>query len=170
MRKEGLSANEAHFKVPLRFNKFDMRDYLWNVYNVEVTRVRSMVKALPLQRKPNQQNSTYRPLPEKRMIVQLAKPFPWPQLPQDLEPWNKTLYMQRDEHMDQHYEESSQLQQGKIPLKSMKPATEERKKLASLAEKMLSGEVEWKNDVVLDPKWDTLQRKQKAPQSNTEER
>ena len=47
-------------------------------------------------------------------------------------------------------------QKSQIPLKSKQPVSKERKQLAELARKMVSGEVKWTNDIVLDPKWDAI--------------
>jgi large subunit ribosomal protein L23 len=151
-----LPPNEANFKVPLRFNKFDLRDYLWNVYGVEVTKVRSLVQQQPLKRRSPGSRSMYRPKPLKFMTVELAKPFQWPELPVDKEPWSNELWQQREKMVEQRTEDQMNQMKSRIPLISKRPLSPERKKLAELADKMRSGEVEWKNDVELDPKWDKI--------------
>lgn len=153
--------------MPLRFTKLDLRDYLWNLYNVEVRKVRSYVKQQPLARRNAYSNSWYRPLPLKIMTVELAKPFQWPDLPTDLEPWSNELWKARAEHEEKRSEEEVDMQQFKIPLQSQQPLSKERKDLASLAKKMLSGEVKWKNDVVLDPRWDRLLAENCQPPAGT---
>lgn len=90
------------------------------------------------------------------MTVELAKPFQWPEAPEDLEPWNHDLWKRREEQIDKRNDEQVEQQKFNIPLKSAEPKSKERKELASLAQKMLSGQVKWTNDVVLDPKWDRL--------------
>ncbi|KAK7397954.1 mitochondrial 54S ribosomal protein YmL41 [Neonectria punicea] len=162
LRKEHLPPNEACFKVPLRFTKFDLRDYLWNLYNVEVTKVRSFVKQQPLTQRNSHSRSWYRPQPLKIMNVELAKPFQWPEIPENKEPWSNQLWKMREELMDTRNEEHIQRQRFQIPLKSKEPASKEREQLADLAKKMLSGEVKWSNDVSLDPKWDKLLEKKNA--------
>ncbi|KAK7427433.1 mitochondrial 54S ribosomal protein YmL41 [Neonectria magnoliae] len=162
LRKEHLPPNEACFKVPLRFTKFDLRDYLWNLYNVEVTKVRSFVKQQPLTQRNSHSRSWYRPQPLKIMNVELAKPFQWPEIPDNKEPWSNQLWKMREELMDTRNEEHIQQQRFQIPLKSKEPASKEREQLADLAKKMLSGEVKWSNDVPLDPKWDKLLEKKNA--------
>ncbi|KAG6024278.1 hypothetical protein E4U41_001823 [Claviceps citrina] len=156
LRKDHLPPNEACFQVPLRFTKFDLRDYLWNLYNVEVTKVRSYVKQQPLTQRDMHSRSWYRPQPLKVMTVELAKPFQWPELPTDLEPWSHSLWKRREEAAEKRQEAQVNEQKFVLPMKSREPLSKERKALASLASKMAAGEVKWSNDVVLDPRWDAL--------------
>ncbi|KAF7544222.1 hypothetical protein G7046_g9830 [Stylonectria norvegica] len=156
LRKEHLPPNEACFKVPIRFTKFDLRDYLWNLYNVECTKVRSYVKQQPLTQRNSYSRSWYRPQGLKIMTVELAKPFQWPDLPDDKQPWSNQLWQMREDMMEKRNEEHIHRQHFQLPLKSKEPLTKERKELAELAKQMLSGEVPWKNEVVLDPKWEKL--------------
>lgn len=156
LRKDYLPPNEACFQVPLRFTKFDLRDYLWNLYNVEVTKVRAYVKQLPLRQRDSHSRSWYRPQPLKMMTVELAKPFQWPELPTNLEPWSHELWKMREAVVEKRNEEQMGQYEMQVPMKSREPLSKERKELASLAEKMVAGEIKWSNDVVLDPKWDTL--------------
>ncbi|KOS22851.1 54S ribosomal protein L23 [Escovopsis weberi] len=163
LRKEHLPPNEACFQVPLRFTKFDLRDYLWNLYGVEVTKVRSYVKQQPLMQRNDHSRSWYRPQPLKVMTVELAQPFQWPEVPEDLAPWSKELWDMRKESQEEQNEQQVQMQKGQIPLISRLAQSKQRKELASLAGQMLRGEVEWTNNVVLDPKWDKiLEKKAKA--------
>ncbi|KAG5937676.1 hypothetical protein E4U60_001780 [Claviceps pazoutovae] len=163
LRKDYLPPHEACFQVPLTFTKFDLRDYLWNVYNVEVTKVRSYVKELPLsQRHPNTRSS-YRPLSLKVMTVELAKPFQWPEAPTDLEPWYNELWKTREKMMNKLEAEQKLKHESKIPLISKKPYSKERKSLADLAKKIQSGEIKWSNGLELDPRWDTLLAKEGKP-------
>lgn len=142
--------------MPLRFTKFDLRDYLWNLYNVEVRKVRAYVKQQPISRRPFMLQSYYRPQSIKIMNVELAKPFQWPEVPTNREPWSHDLWKMREERKDENKEESYNKNRFKMALISQKPLSEERQQLASLAKQMLSGEMKWKNDLVLDPKWDML--------------
>jgi large subunit ribosomal protein L23 len=142
--------------VPLRWTKFDLRDYLWNLYDVEVKKVRSYVKEMPLARRPGAAQGWYRPQSKKIMTVELAKPFQWPEMPTDLEPWNKELFDRREEKMDEQRKLQKERHDMTLPMKSRQPLTETRKELAKLAQKMVAGEVEWRNDVTLDPKWDKI--------------
>ncbi|KAH6895779.1 hypothetical protein B0T10DRAFT_456027 [Thelonectria olida] len=164
LRKEHLPPNEACFKVPIRFTKFDLRDYLWNLYNVEVTKVRSYVKQQPLTQRNSHSRSWYRPQPLKIMTVELAKPFQWPEVPTDKEPWSNRLWTMREELMGKRNDEHIQRQRYEIPLKSKQEPTKERQQLSDLAKQMLSGEVKWTNDVNLDPKWDSIVEEQRKAQ------
>ncbi|KAG5954296.1 hypothetical protein E4U58_000111 [Claviceps cyperi] len=163
LRKDYLPPHEACFQVPLSFTKFDLRDYLWNVYNVEVTKVRSYVKELPLTQRHSNTRSSYRPLSLKVMTVELVKPFQWPELPNDLEPWYNELWNQREKRIEKLEAEQILRHKYKIPLISRMPYSKERKSLADLAKKMQSGEVKWSNDLELDPRWDTLLAKEGKP-------
>ncbi|QUC17317.1 uncharacterized protein UV8b_01558 [Ustilaginoidea virens] len=162
LRKEHLPPNEACFQVPLRFTKLDLRDYLWNLYNVEVTKVRAYVKQQPLTQRDSHSRSWYRPQSQKIMTVELAKPFQWPDLPTDLEPWSHELWTMREGLNEKRREQQANKSEFKIPLKSAEPLSRERRELAALAKKMVEGEVKWSNDVVLDPKWDALLAKEGA--------
>ncbi|TQW00762.1 hypothetical protein V2A60_001811 [Cordyceps javanica] len=156
LRKEHLPPNEACFQVPLTFTKFDLRDYLWNLYNVEVKKVRSYVKGRPLAERPNRPGSTYRPQALKIMTVELAQPFQWPAVPDNLEPWNHELFEMREKTFEQRREEQYNAANRIIPMASRQPRSEDRKKLASLAKDLLSGKKKWSNQVQLDSKWDAI--------------
>ena len=142
--------------MPLRFTKFDLRDYLWNVYNVEVTKVRSYVKQQPLTQRDSHSRSWYRPQPLKIMMVELAKAFQWPELPASKESWNHELWKMREETMEKRNDEQMDQQQFRIPLKSAQPPSKDRKELADLAAQMVRGDVKWDNGVALDPKWEKV--------------
>jgi large subunit ribosomal protein L23 len=107
------------------------------------------------------------------MTVELAKPFQWPELPKNLEPWNNELWKQREEMMEKRNDEQINQHKFKIPLKSQEPLSKERKDLSDLAKQMLAGEVKWSNNVVLDPKWDAVLARAKegeaAPETTKKE-
>jgi large subunit ribosomal protein L23 len=100
----------------------------------------------------------------KIMTVELAKPFQWPEVPADKEPWSNRLWSMREELMTKRNDEHIQRQRYEIPLKSKQEPTKERQQLADLAKQMLSGEVKWSNDVNLDPKWDSVVEEQRKAQ------
>jgi large subunit ribosomal protein L23 len=103
------------------------------------------------------------------MTVELAKPFQWPDLPEDLTPWSNQLWKMREDLMEKRNDEHLQQQRFKIPLKSKAPVSKERQELAELAKKLMSGEEKWTNDVVLDPKWEKiLGNEQKAVEPTKE--
>ncbi|KAI0022693.1 hypothetical protein F4780DRAFT_777448 [Xylariomycetidae sp. FL0641] len=72
--------NFAVFKVPLSFNKLDIRDYLLHMYKVPVLAVRSALRyRKPYFHKPSKK--TKQPPPSKRMIVEMTQPFVMPPRP-----------------------------------------------------------------------------------------
>ena len=92
----------------------------------------------------------------KIMTVELAKPFSWPELPEDKGPWSNQLWSMREELMEKRNKEHIQRQRFELPMRSKEPLSKERQQLADLAKQIASGEVKWENDVVLDPKWEKI--------------
>ncbi|KAH6635311.1 hypothetical protein B0J18DRAFT_360336 [Chaetomium sp. MPI-SDFR-AT-0129] len=131
--------NLATFVVPLQFNKLDMRDYLWHVYNVEVTAVRSFVNQFGPRQKHGHTGRTFRPRSGKMMIAELVKPFVWPELPEekDLEDFDigmhQRLSKNRKKSMDQ------QMNPGVIPLRTQTEIPADRRALRAEAEEILRG-------------------------------
>ncbi|OAA55343.1 mitochondrial ribosomal protein [Niveomyces insectorum RCEF 264] len=100
-----LSPQFATFQVPLRFNKLDLRDYLFHAYGVPVRAVRAWITPQRPRRRyggdvnpsgdaadPDNAPYTkdivrfgrgqwYRPQPIKRMMVELLEPFVYPAPP-----------------------------------------------------------------------------------------
>ena len=151
LRRPDHPAHWATFQVPLRFNKFDIRDYLWNLYGVESTRVRSWVKHAALEREGSR---TFRPPMTKIMTVEMTKPFAWPEEPEDKEPWHNKLYQERRKGQDDKWQVQSEASRGKLrsPAQEGK-MSKARKQLREHAEAFITGEKEWKTDAKLDDKW-----------------
>jgi large subunit ribosomal protein L23 len=88
IRTPFLPPRYASFYVPLNFNKLDMRDYMQRVYNVEVLHVRSYVEQQKVTRDRQDGAPGYgplrRPKSKKRMTIEMAEPFVWPEVPKDL--------------------------------------------------------------------------------------
>ncbi|KAL8642087.1 MAG: hypothetical protein Q9228_001197 [Teloschistes exilis] len=91
--------NYATFIVPLNTNKFDIKDYLYQLYGVEVISVRSYIKQAKVrQDKPSARlpkpNRWYRPRATKRMTIEMpaSAPFVWPSPPEDFKPWDKDMH------------------------------------------------------------------------------
>ncbi|KAK2731231.1 54S ribosomal protein L23, mitochondrial protein 1 [Colletotrichum kahawae] len=173
IRKDRVPANWATFHVPLTFTKFDIRDYLWNIYNVKTTGVRSWVDSSKAVRKPR--GGYYRPPPKKFMMVQLVKPFVWPKPPTDLEPWNKKLWQARTDSATEHFKAQAKIQAGRLPYPSEQGRdSTPRKRLAAQAEALLSGEKQWVEPDNLDSKWDKIaeaakrEREARAKKANIE--
>ncbi|OLY85466.1 54S ribosomal protein L23, mitochondrial [Smittium mucronatum] len=80
VRDPKLAPNQAAFKVPLHVNKFDIKDYLTNLYKVTVTDVRTVV--LPGRPKVDAR-SGLKILDKrtKKAIVTLSEDFVYPPPP-----------------------------------------------------------------------------------------
>ncbi|GKT59286.1 ribosomal protein L23 [Colletotrichum tofieldiae] len=166
IRKDRAPPNWATFNVPLTFTKFDLRDYLWNLYGVEVTAVRSWVKQSPIERK-GASSGYFRPQSQKFMTVQMTKAFVWPSPPEDLEPWNKKLWDAREATSQKQYREDVARQLGRLAYPSKDKESAERKKLRREASKMMEGKKEFKNDVELDSKWDQIVKASKGKRKSS---
>lgn len=148
--------------MPLKWNKFDMRDYLWNLYGVDTVKVRSWLKQKPVTRKGSGAGAYYRPNPDKYMTVELTSPFVWPKPPQDLEPWNNELWKTRQELTEAREEEQEMRSRGELPYPSKQPMDGKRRQLREEAQALLKGEKEWKGHEDLDSKWDHIVKAAKA--------
>ncbi|KAK1966196.1 ribosomal protein L23 [Colletotrichum sublineola] len=166
IRKDRTPPNWATFNVPLTFTKFDLRDYLWNLYGVEVTAVRSWVKQSPIERK-SASAGYYRPQSQKFMTVQMTKAFVWPSPPENLEPWNKKLWEAREASSQKQYRQDVARQLGKLPYPSKEKESGERKNLRREAAKLMEGKKEFKNDVQLDSKWDQIVKASKGKRTSS---
>ncbi|CCG82655.1 Predicted protein [Taphrina deformans PYCC 5710] len=86
-----LPPNQAMFHVPLNTNKFDVRDYLYNLYGLVTTNVKVMIQQAELQRGTSAQRRANlhmrvrlpwkRPQSSKRVIVTMTSPFKYPDPP-----------------------------------------------------------------------------------------
>jgi len=152
--KPGQPANHALFAVPLKWNKFDLRDYLYHAYGVEVRGVRSFIN----QKMPERKNGVgkfYRPQPEKRMVAELVKPFVWPKvLPEDeRERFDYTQFKNfkgaEDKRIAQHERHIS----GKIPLRTEQPIPEDMKGLRKQVAEIMADPESWQTKGVKGSKW-----------------
>jgi large subunit ribosomal protein L23 len=102
LRTKDLPPTFARFRVPLNWNKLDLKDYLYHAYGVEALHVTSSVKLSPiLENKPSDTmkrgRKWYRPISKKFMTIRMDKAFVWPDEPEDFSPWDKKAFMaQRD--------------------------------------------------------------------------
>lgn len=137
--------NLATFVVPLEFNKLDLRDYLWNVYNVEVTGVRSFVN----QRRHEQRHGDFgnwrRPKSQKMMIAELAKPFVWPKPPAEeaREGFDYETYKAQQRAQKDHDAVLEMRTAGGLPLPSQQRIRRDRQAIKERESKFLSGEETW---------------------------
>ncbi|KAK7203002.1 hypothetical protein BZA70DRAFT_284537 [Myxozyma melibiosi] len=79
----------ARFRVPSNFNKFDLRDYLHNVYGLTVKKVYSSLTV-------NRFSLTM----QKLMTVEMDQPFMYPEMP-DLSPWKVDANRETERFMDE---------------------------------------------------------------------
>ncbi|KAI0548541.1 hypothetical protein F4679DRAFT_585339 [Xylaria curta] len=142
----------ATFKVPLTFNKFDIRDYLFHAYNTPVLAVRSQVR----QRRDIMKHISgrkFRAPPIKTMTVQLAQPFVWPSMPADTTPWNKSSDTKaKNIELDNRRVGVRIQKNGQMPLRDERKEPLNRKNLRMEAERLLK-EGGWTNKRELDPKF-----------------
>ncbi|KIW06687.1 uncharacterized protein PV09_02392 [Verruconis gallopava] len=151
MIKSALPPNYARFIVPLSFNKLDLRDYLFHVYNVRTLHIRSAI----IQGKAfkNEHQRLVRGPATKYMTAQLLEPFVWPE-----EPWVKQGIAEEDwdgfqRGMQEASEEAERGDETVINYDrtlrrirdKMKPKREHREKLEEQARRLLSGEEKWQS-------------------------
>ncbi|ESZ93849.1 hypothetical protein SBOR_5790 [Sclerotinia borealis F-4128] len=142
LRTPTLPPSFASFIVPLNLNKLDLRDYLWNLYGIEVRGVRSYIQAQKLRegkegQKVPSPRQWFRPRSIKRMMVEMERPFVWPEEPKDFSDWDQEKVKARQE-----YEE--ELQRSTYPDAKQKP-TNERISIAEQARAILQGKEKWKS-------------------------
>jgi Ribosomal protein L23 len=93
IRTPSLPPKYASFWVPLWFNKLDFKNYLKNVYNVDVLHIRSFVKQQKVEQEERQtldgiiRGRFSRPPAKKKMTVELVDPFVYPDEEKDLSPY-----------------------------------------------------------------------------------
>ncbi|KAJ5893551.1 54S ribosomal protein [Penicillium taxi] len=148
VRTPHLSANYAQFRVPLNFNKLDMRDYLQNLYGVSVIEVRSFIQQQPITRMTRDGRNLgpwRRPQSQKRMTVQLKEPFVWPEEPKDTSKWEKDSW-------DATEKIQSQIMKKNTPKghSAEEPDHKVRKAFEEQAKKLRENKETWK------PTWKTL--------------
>ncbi|KAL6719307.1 mitochondrial 54S ribosomal protein YmL41 [Lecanora helva] len=136
--------NMASFLTPLSLNKLDLKDYLYNLYNVEALRIRSYI-AHGRTLRDQRTGQMYRERPVKKMTIEMAQGdnFVWPDPPEDLAPWEKGMQdaMKRDrEEMEEGRGRRSG--QGRVVLGEM--GERERGGLRERARALLEGRVKWR--------------------------
>lgn len=72
---------QAKFLVPRNFNKMDLRDYLWHVYGLRALNVTVQLLHARFTRGMDD-HARYRGPQYKKMTIDMAEPFIWPELPQ----------------------------------------------------------------------------------------
>ncbi|PWY84916.1 ribosomal protein L23 family protein [Aspergillus heteromorphus CBS 117.55] len=147
IRTPFLPPRYAAFYVPLNFNKLDIRDYLQRLYGVGVLRVRSFVEQQKVTRLRPLGKYGYgrlrRPESKKKMTVELKNPFVWPEVPKELDAWEKDQFFKAAKYQEK-------LQDGQKPDAATKRDEDGEAAMAAEAKKLLSGEKTWR------PTWQAL--------------
>ncbi|KAL2070219.1 hypothetical protein VTL71DRAFT_13245 [Oculimacula yallundae] len=143
----------ASFIVPLNINKLDLRDYLWHAYGVQVRGVRSYIQQQKVrQDKPGvtrvSPRKWYRPRAIKKMLVEMEKPFVWPETPKTFEKWDKKTY---DEAQKGQQSDAETVQ----PDFREKP-TRERKSIAEQAKQLIKGKASWRPNNPEEAEWEDV--------------
>ncbi|KAK0636947.1 hypothetical protein B0T17DRAFT_651622 [Bombardia bombarda] len=130
-------ANLATFVVPLKFNKLDLRDYLFHAYGVRVNA------------RKNERGKWYRPQSQKMMIAELVEPFAWPEAPGPNDPALKAFDNETFQKVKQTRDDNAVLRahwaRGDIPLRNTAKQTAVRKDLKRQAAALAAGEETWGN-------------------------
>ncbi|CAD1810254.1 Ribosomal protein L23 family protein [Candida parapsilosis] len=72
---------QAKFLVPKSMNKMDLRDYLWNIYGLRALNI--TVQLQPAKWTRNISDLARHRVPQlKKMTIDMAEPFIWPEVPQ----------------------------------------------------------------------------------------
>jgi large subunit ribosomal protein L23 len=167
--KPNIGPEYATFHVPLRFTKFDLRDYLWHLYGVDTLKVHSWVKALPARRKWEKAGDKdgigpwVTPKPHKFMMAHLAAPFIFPEPPTDKEPFDHAIAENARREREARDKTIKMLSdhRGRTMLRDEDNAPRWRIHLAKEARSYLSGEKKWENLIELDPRWEELKELKK---------
>jgi len=142
LRSRKQTPHFASFIVPLWFNKLDIRDYLFHVYNVRILSVRSYVKLSPVTSgDPSSPRPAYnrwrRPISQKRMTVELEQPFVWPEEPQDLGAWNQQQHMESERESREYGETIG-------PTRDTYVDKTRRERMREQAKALLEGREQWR--------------------------
>ncbi|KAJ6139593.1 hypothetical protein N7471_006079 [Penicillium samsonianum] len=132
VRTPNLTPRYAQFRVPLNFNKFDLRSYLWHLYGVGTLSIRSYVQAQPITR-ISRDNKGFgpwrRPKSQKRMTVELKEPFVYPKEPEDLTPWEHESWSKAEKwQIDQQEKDNPKPNKGEQPDRELREAYKEQAK------------------------------------------
>lgn len=145
----------ATFHVPLTFNKLDFRDYLWNVYNVEVTSVRSFVNQMQVRQRNYKGfgGKWYRPRSQKMMVVDLVKPFVWPEEPEDKDAWDHKMFTAVEQSHKEQLNLDFERSKGTPPLREEQKQSDGRVLLRQQAKELMNGTRKWRPAQPLGLEW-----------------
>lgn len=137
----GHDPRHAKFQVPLTFSKLDLRDYLWHAYGVETYSCRSYVKLSPVRPLEGAMpRRWHRKKSKKFMTVELARPFVWPEEPQDLSEWSADT-------VEEAAKDQMKLQKLAAPTGDAVVNEERRERMKEQAKALLEGQAKWKPPV-----------------------
>ncbi|KAL8682240.1 MAG: hypothetical protein Q9186_001699 [Xanthomendoza sp. 1 TL-2023] len=149
LRTPFAAPNCATFLTPLSMNKLDLKDYLYNLYGIEVLSVRSYVQqARVRQDKPGARvpkpRRWYRPRSTKKMTIEMppTTPFIYPPAPTDFKPWDKQMRLKAQEMRER--EQDSMGPYGK------RVAPRDGKSLREQAEELVRGKRVWRPGWMMD--------------------
>ncbi|ROW16727.1 hypothetical protein VPNG_01649 [Cytospora leucostoma] len=159
----------ATFHVPLTFNKLDFRDYLWNVYNVEVTGVRSFINQMQARQRNYKGfgGKWYRPRSQKMMVVDLAKPFVWPEVPEDKDAWDHSMFTAVEKTHKEQLDLDFERTKGTPPLREEQKASDDRVLLRQQAKELLAGTRKWRPGQPLGPAWVEVEAEEAKQREST---
>lgn len=126
-------------------NKLDLRDYLYNAYNIRVVSVRSYIEQQRVQQgktaaiRPTIKR-WYRPRAIKKMTVEMEQPFVWPAEPDNYDAWNKTTFEKASKDNEKYQEKRGRLADTLFDV-------EDRQSLREQAKALLEGREKWRPGV-----------------------
>lgn len=136
----------ASFIVPLKFNKLDMRDYLWNMYNLRCLDVRSYIIQQKIQfDRPGAirpRREPYRPKAVKRMTIEMERSFVWPEFG-DLEKWDNKTYLASEKEQEEFQEQ--------LKPQARRNPTKERESIAQQARNLIKESQLQKEQILMRP-------------------
>lgn len=149
----------ATFEVPLTFNKLDFRDYLWNVYNVEVNGVRSFINQMMVRQRTYTGfgGKYYRPRSQKLMVVDLVKPFVWPEVPAEKDAWDNKMFSSVEKTHKEQLAADFDRARGTPALRPETKTPDDRVLLRNQAKELMSGARKWRPSEPLGPGWAQVQ-------------
>lgn len=91
---------QAKFIVPKSFNRMDLRDYLYNVYGLRAFNITTQLQHGAFTRDGNAV-ARYRLGQVKKMTIDMAEPFIWPEEPESKEAWNVDFFNNLRKYSDE---------------------------------------------------------------------
>lgn len=97
---------QAKFAVPRYFNKLDLRDYLYHVYGLRALNVTTQLLWARWTRQ-TPRSPRYRETQIKKMTIDMADPFVWPEQPSEVE-LDKMLNLTLIKELEKYNKETSE--------------------------------------------------------------